>query len=90
MSRFSLYFGTGLASTGAGHFLSLVSRSVPNFSWLYWSVFLALIVVCLVMCTRIGRQIYSGQFATSPSVLLTLSSITLITYLMGVIWGWGF
>jgi hypothetical protein len=90
MSRFSLYFGTGLASTGAGHFLSLVSRSVPNFSWLYWSVFLALIVVCLVLCTRIGRKNYSGQFATSPSVLLTLSSITLITYLMGVIWGWGF
>ena len=90
MSRFSLYFGTGLASTGAGHFLSLVSRSVPIFSWLYWAVFLALIVVCLVLCTRIGRQIYSGQFATSPNVLLTLSSITLITYLMGVIWGWGF
>ena len=90
MSRFSLYFGTGLASTGVGHFLSLVSRSVPNFSWLYWSVFLCLIIACLVMCTRIGRQIYSGQFATSPSVLLTLSSITLITYLMGVIWGWGF
>nr|CAD5988562.1 hypothetical protein NO713_05737 [Planktothrix pseudagardhii] len=90
MSRFSLYFGTGLTSTGLGHFLSLIARSVPNFNWLYWSVFLCLIVVCLVMCTRIGRQIYSGQFATSSSVLLTISAITLIAYLMGVIWGWGF
>lgn len=90
MSRFSLYFGTGLLSVGLGHFLSLIARSHPNFGWLYWSAFLALIIVCLTLCTRIGRQIYSGQFATSPSVLLTISSITLITYLMGVIWGWGF
>ncbi|HEY9864654.1 MAG TPA: hypothetical protein V6D21_10810 [Candidatus Obscuribacterales bacterium] len=90
MSRFSLYFGTGLSSSSLGHFLSLIARSVPGFSWLYWSAFLILIVTCLVMCTRIGRQIYSGQFATSPSVLLTISAITLITYLMGVIFGWGF
>lgn len=90
MSRFSLYFGTGLASTGLGHFLTLIARSVPNFNWLYWSVFLCLIVTCLTLCTQIGREIYSGQFATSSSVFLTLSAITLVTYLMGVIWGWGF
>jgi hypothetical protein len=90
MSRFSLYFGTGLASTGAGHFLSLVSRSVPNFSWLYWSVFLALIVVSIIACTAVARQVYSGQFATSSPTWLTVIVIILISSFLGVIWGWGF
>jgi hypothetical protein len=90
MSRFSLYFGTGLLSVGFWQFLSLITRSVPNFTWLYWSGFFTLIIASIIGCTTVARQIYSGQFATSSPTWLTVIVIILISSFLGVIWGWGF
>lgn len=90
MSRFSLYFGTGLLSVGLWQLLTLITRSIINFGWLYWSAFFVLILGCVVCCTAIARKIYSGQFATSVPIFLTVSIITLIGCLMGVMFGWGF
>ena len=90
MSRFSLYFGTGLLSIGVWQFLTLITRSVPNFTWLYWSGFFIIIVGSIIACTAVARQVYSGQFATTNPTFLTVSIVTLIGCLMGVIWGWGF
>ena len=90
MSRFSLYFGTGLLSIGFWQFLTLITRSVPNFTWLYWSGFFIIIVGSIIACTAVARQVYSGQFATTNPTFLTVSIVTLIGCLIGVIWGWGF
>lgn len=90
MSRFSLYFGGGLSSVGAWQFLTLIARSVPNYNWLYWSVFFIFIVGSIIVCTAVARQVYSGQFATTNPTFLTVSIITLIGCLMGVMFGWGF
>ena len=90
MSRFSLYFGTGLLSVNLWQFLTLITRSIPNFSWLYWSAFFVAIVGSIIVCTAVARRVYSGQFATTNPTFLTVSIITLIGCLMGVMFGWGF
>lgn len=90
MSRFSLYFGTGLLSVGGWHFLTLITRSFPNFGWLYWSAFFIIIVGSIIVCTAVARQVYSGQFATTNPTFITISIVALIGCLMGVMWGWGF
>ena len=90
MSRFSLYFGTGLLNVGAWQFLTLITRSVPNYAWLYWAFFVVLIFGSVIVCTAIARRIYSGQFATNSPTFLTVSIIALIGCLMGVMFGWGF
>ena len=90
MSRFSLYFGTGLLSVGLWHFLTLMARSVPNYAWLYWAFFLICILATIVCCTAIARRIYSGQFATNCPTFLTVSIIFLVGCLTGVVFGWGF
>ncbi len=90
MSRFSLYFGTGLLSVGLWQFLTLITRSVYGYGWLYWSAFFIVIVGSIVVCTAVARQVYSGQFATNNPTFLTVSIVALIGCLMGVMFGWGF